>query len=401
VHPFYRIWYHPLWKEALKSLHMYDYKDSPFYSDIQLMPTSISSAQDQDPLSNTKLEDTMQCFYSDFFDKIGHLGNISEAQHINKMREHFHKLEKIAVMSVKSTKYAICSIIEVTNRLGSLSVSTTNSNITVSAIDKALHCHQKHSLPNLSALNYLKRKVSSDRKDKTTAATPWNKKNCRVCHNHFKEPQEIYSSHRANSSKCSYLATIDRKRPHEQKSGGNGMTDKIDKELLVSNPTCIKVKIENVDGDDDVINKNDPELLVSNPTGIKVKIEKVHNDKLINISNSIKREANANGENSDDQSTYTTADHFDPDKVSFEEKCKEQIRPGDVIQYYNTFFVAGDPCGLCETSALSVDPNNFSPLVLNNGEAHPITSKVKWIKVIQHNRLVDHLGLSGVWIDFS
>ena len=234
---------------------------------------------------------------------------------------------------MKSTKYAICSIIELTNRLGSLSVSSTNSTIPVSAVDKALHCHQKNSLPNLSALNYLKRKVNTDRKDKTTAATPWNKKNCRVCHNHFKEPQEIYSSsHRANSSKCSYLATIDRKRPHEQKSGGNGMTDKIDKELLVSNPTCIKVKIKNVDGDDDVINKNDPELLVSNPTGINVKIEKVHNDKLINISNSIKREANANEESSDDQSTYTTADNFDPDKVSFEGKCKEQIRLGDVIQ---------------------------------------------------------------------
>jgi hypothetical protein len=85
VHPFYLIWYHPLWKEALKSLHLYDYKDSPYYSFIQLEPTNISSAQDQDPLSNTKLRDTMGCFNPEFFDKIGHLGNISEAQHINKM----------------------------------------------------------------------------------------------------------------------------------------------------------------------------------------------------------------------------------------------------------------------------------------------------------------------------
>jgi hypothetical protein len=135
VHPFYRIWYHPLWKEAIKSLQLHDYKDSPYYSLTQLEPTSISSAQNPDPMSNIKLEDTTRCFNSEIFDKIGNLGNISEAQRINKMREHFYKLEKIAVKSVKSTKYAICSIIELTTRLGSLSVSTTNSNITVSAID--------------------------------------------------------------------------------------------------------------------------------------------------------------------------------------------------------------------------------------------------------------------------
>ena len=89
MHPFYRIWYHPLWKEAIKSLQLYDYKDSPYYSLTQLEPTSIASAQDPDPLSNIILEDTMQCFNSEIFDKIGHLGNIAEAQRINKMREHF------------------------------------------------------------------------------------------------------------------------------------------------------------------------------------------------------------------------------------------------------------------------------------------------------------------------
>ena len=123
------------------------------------------------------------------------------------------------------------------------------------------------------------------------------------------------------------------------------MINKNDKELLVSIPTCVKVKIEKIVGDDGVIEKIegddgvveetiDKELLVSNPNSIKVKIEKVDNDKLINLSNSIKSEANANGESSDDQSTYTTADTFDPDIVSFELKCKEKLCPGDVIQYY-------------------------------------------------------------------
>jgi hypothetical protein len=53
----------------------------------------------------------MRRFNSEIFDKIGHLGNISESQRINKMREHFNKLEKIVLVnSVQSTKYAICSI---------------------------------------------------------------------------------------------------------------------------------------------------------------------------------------------------------------------------------------------------------------------------------------------------
>ena len=154
-----------------------------------------------------------------------------------------------------------------------------------------------------------------------------------------------------------------------------------------------KVDIEKIEGDDGVLEKIDKELLLSNPTGITVKIEKVDNEKLINLSNIIKSEANANGESSDDQSTYTTADTFDPDNASFEQKCKEKIHPGDVIQYYNPIFVAGDPRGLRETSVLSVDPNNYFPLVLSNGEGLPSTCKVKWIKVIQHNRLVDNLGL--------
>jgi hypothetical protein len=178
--------------------------------------------------------------------------------------------------------------------LGSLSVSTTNSNIPVSAIDKALHRHQKHSLPNLSALNYLKRKVITGSKDKSIVAAPSKNKNCRVCCDHFKEPVEIYSTHHANSSKCPHLTSFNKKSPPDQKSGDNGVADKNDKELLVSNSTCVKVKIEKIEGNDGVLEKNDKELLVSNPAGIKVKIEKVDNEKLIILSNSIKSEANAN-----------------------------------------------------------------------------------------------------------
>jgi hypothetical protein len=364
VHPFYHNWYHPLWKEGIKSLQLSNYKDSPYYSLTNLEPTSNAAAQD--PSSNITLEDTMRRFNSEIFDKIGHLGDITESQHINKTREHFNKLEKIAVKSVQSTKYAICSIIEVTNRLGSLSVSSFNSNIQVSAIDRALHRHQKHSLQNLSALKFLKRKVDTCSNNKTVTAASLNKKSCRVCHDHFKEPLEIYSTHHANSSKCPHFTTFDRKSPHEPNSVDDVLTD----------------------NNDILTDKNDKELLVSNSKCTSVEVD---NDKLINLSTSIKSEANR--DNSDDHSAYTTAGNYDSDNVTFEGKCKEPICPRDVIKYYSPIFVAGDPRGLRDTSVLAVDPNDNFPLVLSNAEDFPSTTTVKRIKVIRHNRLVDHRGI--------
>ncbi len=62
VHPFFRIWYHPLWKEAIKSLQLSNYKNSPYVSLTHLEPTSNTAAQD--PLSSITLEDTMRCFNS-------------------------------------------------------------------------------------------------------------------------------------------------------------------------------------------------------------------------------------------------------------------------------------------------------------------------------------------------
>ena len=238
VHPFYRIWYHPFWKEALKSLHLSDYKDSPYYSLTHLEPTATSVTHAQDTLSDITLSDTIRRHNSEIFDQIGNLGNISEAQRIHMLREHFNKLEKIAVRSVKSTKYAICSIIETTNRLGSLSLSSSNSNIQVNAIEKALHRHQKHSLKNGSALNYLKRKATTSSND-----APLNNKNCRVCRDLFKESQDIYSTHRANSSKCPHFTQVDKKSLPETKSRCEVLTPTNDKECLIadskSNEDCL------------------------------------------------------------------------------------------------------------------------------------------------------------------
>ncbi len=121
----------------------------------------------------------------------------------------------------------------------------------------------------------------------------------------------------------------------------------------------------------------------------------VNNDKLLEFNSRIKSKANVHS--SDDDSTYTNADNYDSNKfVEFEGQSKEPIQPGDVIQYYSPILVAGNPQGLCETIALSVDPANKNyPLVLCNGEGLPISNKVKRIKVIwrSNNQLVDHPGI--------
>jgi hypothetical protein len=213
----------------------------------------------------------------------------------------------------------------------------------------------------------LKRKVNTCNNDNTViAAAPLKKKNCRVCRDHFKEPLEIYSTHRANSLKCPHYTTFDRKSIHEPKSGDDVLTDNND------------ISTDN----------NDNKLLVTNSKCTSVEVD---NDKLINLSTSIK--SKANGDSSDDHSAYTNADNYDSDNVTFEGKCKEPICPGDVIQYYSPMFVTGDLRGLRETSVLSVDPNNNFPLVLSNGEGLLSTTLIKRIKVVRQNRLVDHRGI--------
>ena len=210
---------------------MGDYKDSPYYSITNFDPTSIASTDHY--CNNVTLDNTIRHHNSEIFEKIGHLGNITEAQRINKMREHFNKLEKIAVKSVQSIKYAICSIIEVTNRLGSISLSSSNSNIQASAIEKALHCHQKHLLQNASALKYLKRKKDTNLDEMTVTQCPPKKKNCRLCRDHFKEPPEIYSTHHGNSSKCPHFTTINTHKIKELNSGDNIMLDNSNNELFL------------------------------------------------------------------------------------------------------------------------------------------------------------------------
>ncbi len=95
----------------------------------------------------------------------------------------------------------------------------------------------------------------------------------------------------------------------------------------------------------------------------------------------------------DDDSAYTTADNFDPDKLLCSDKSTEPIRPGDVILYYCPIFVTGNPRGLQETTILAVNPNGNNPLGLSNGDGIPNTTHVKRIKVFCNNILMEHSGI--------
>ena len=103
----------------------------------------------------------------------------------------------------------------------------------------------------------------------------------------------------------------------------------------------------------------------------------------------------------DDDSAYTTADNFDPDKLSCSDKSTEPICPGDVILYYCPIFVSGNPHGLRETTILAVNPNDNFPLVLSNGDGIPSTTNVKCIKVFCNNMLMEHWGIFRGILDSS
>ena len=104
-----------------------------------------------------------------------------------------------------------------------------------------------------------------------------------------------------------------------------------------------------------------------------------------------------NDEMEDLEIPYTQAITFDPDDFgglsSEDETSNEPIRPGDVIEYYSPIFVAGDRRGLRKATVMSVRPKGETPLILDNGEFLPNTTKVKRIRVMTDGELLDHPGI--------
>ncbi len=319
-------------------------------------------------MSNLNDEDVIMRHNSKIFETIGNLGNISEAQRVAKIHEHYNKLEKVAVRSVKSTKYAICSIIELTNRLGSISMTSI---IHVSAIDKARHRHQKHTFKNSSPLNYLKQKVDNESDNIAFRKSEQKKSrtNCRVCRDKFKEPATVYSGHKSNSSKCPHnnnmLSSLSNNAQQEQVSTTNNDSN---------NDSMPYTNKDTVDTDKDSLNKKKQVSVSSRSTSSNADDSSSHSS-------------------NNDNSVYTTAttishrDHiFGYDRT----RTNEPICPGDVIQYYDPIYVTGDKWGLHKATVLAVNPKDSMPLVLSNGEGIPKTCTLKRIKIIKNNVLVDH-----------
>ena len=94
---------------------------------------------------------------------------------------------------------------------------------------------------------------------------------------------------------------------------------------------------------------------------------------------------------------YTQAMNYDSDDFDFgseDEKSNEPLRPGDVIEYYSGIYVAGDPRGHREATVMAVkNPKEEFPLVLDNGECIPNTTRVKRIKEMVDGELIDHPGI--------
>mmetsp|Transcript_23234 Transcript_23234/g.54792 ORF Transcript_23234/g.54792 Transcript_23234/m.54792 type:complete len:926 (+) Transcript_23234:203-2980(+) len=94
---------------------------------------------------------------------------------------------------------------------------------------------------------------------------------------------------------------------------------------------------------------------------------------------------------------YTQAMNYDSDEFDFgseDEKSNEPLRPGDVIEYYSGIYVAGDPRGLRRATVMAVkNPKEEFPLVLDNGECIPNTTRVKRIKEMVDGELIEHPGI--------
>jgi hypothetical protein len=217
VHPYWRIWYHPLWKEALEQSFLPDYDDSPFYT-TETKPTAntnvTSTGLHHYSTNESNEEASTRRFNAEIFEQLGDFGHLNISKRVSMLREHYNILETYACKTGRGHKYAMAAVIEATNRLKSMKLNENNSIIHCSALDSALTRHGKDSLENQSALKYTKLTNTSNgsgRKRSTKKSA-----HCSVCRR-FNMPENISSTHRANSSKCPHhVAAISTAIQHSQ-----------------------------------------------------------------------------------------------------------------------------------------------------------------------------------------
>ena len=80
-------------------------------------------------------------------------------------------------------------------------------------------------------------------------------------------------------------------------------------------------------------------------------------------------------------------------KRYFDDKIREPLRPGDVIQYTSPIFCAGDPRGLSIATILSTNPDTSGYMIrLDNMELLPNEHMIKRIKAMEQGKQYAHNG---------
>jgi len=96
--------------------------------------------------------------------------------------------------------------------------------------------------------------------------------------------------------------------------------------------------------------------------------------------------------NQDNNSTISDED--DAESVTTRRKT-EQLRRGDVIEYYNPIFVFGNPMGLKSATINAIDPKGDPVLDLSTGDILPTATRVRRVQVMFRNKLRDNRNKAG------
>ena len=128
--------------------------------------------------------------------------NLTTSQRITNFRQYSADLEKVACRTAHGFKMAAAEMISLKNRLNNPNLGTTFSCIRPSALEHTLRRSQQDLLQNKSALisSSLTKSMCYDRSASKTGGK--EKGGCARCKDKFGLDASVYSTHRANSSKC-------------------------------------------------------------------------------------------------------------------------------------------------------------------------------------------------------
>ena len=115
-----------------------------------------------------------------------------------QIRQYYPVLEKSAARSNQDSKITIASMMELTNRLGSMDVTKPSVCIRPSAIDGALGRHSKTMCLNKSSLVYSKGNSTTESSKNDVSSSKKQKKKkveCRTCRGIFNMDVYVYTGH--------------------------------------------------------------------------------------------------------------------------------------------------------------------------------------------------------------